>query len=281
MKKTVRIILTVVIVLAALYFLPFITVEKTDDSGRTWRVPFLSSFVSDDGSQLTYSSIRSGYAMGKDAANAVHSYEESKCYGTTYYYDEDNDVSFSGYTVKSGFPSSSVSLQYTAGNACAGWTTNDEIAWPFGSIDDVDVNTTPEEAMEKDWFVIQDDKALDPVIWNEFSNHVKQGVYSYVRTMIYENGKLVKIVDIQNMETGYQQAQTAAEAEARASAEAAGEIDDSGSLIRVWIRTEEGTETKDYIRISDLEEADGSKPVNVYQKNDDQAEATLLFTVRS
>lgn len=279
MKKSVRVILGIVAVVIALYFLPFITVETKDEEGRTWRAPFLSSYVSDNGSQLTFSSPRSAYSMKKDSANALHSYTESKCYGTTYYYDEDNDVSFSGYTVSQGFPSS-VSFQYTAGNACEGWTTNDEIAWPFGSIDDVDWNMSLDEAMEKEWFVIEDGTARNPVIWNEFSNHVKQGVYSYCRTMIYEGGKLARIIDIQNMETGYQQAQNAREAAAAASAEAAGEIDDSGSLIRVWTRTAEGSETADYIRLSDLEEEDGSKPVNVYQKNDDQAEPTLLFTVK-
>ena len=90
-----------VLVLAALYFLPLVVTEAGGPDGRVWHVPVFSSVREVTKDQVNITSFRSAYALKKDAENAMHSYEESKCYGTTYYVDEVNDVSFTGYDVAS------------------------------------------------------------------------------------------------------------------------------------------------------------------------------------
>ncbi len=66
-------------VLCALYFMPFVTSGTTDDAGKNWNVPFGVSFVQRTDSSVVFRSFRSAYALGKDAENAVHSYEETGC----------------------------------------------------------------------------------------------------------------------------------------------------------------------------------------------------------
>lgn len=195
MKKSLKITLAVAAALAVCYFMPFITVSTKDSSGRTWRVPFGSSFVSDDGTQLTFSSLRSAYALSKDGANAYTSYTEATCYGKTYHYDDVNDVSFTGYTTKAGLMNELV-YTYESGNACAGWTSDDEIAWKYGDITEVDLNTTAEEAGELGWLYIEDGTAANLAVYNNFSRCVKQEIASYLRALVHENGT-VKVIDIQ------------------------------------------------------------------------------------
>ena len=248
MKKVIGIIVVVI----GLYFMPFITVNTTDPNGHVWRVPFGASFSSQEDGKVNFHSIRSAYALGKDADNALHSYEEKECYGNTYYYDKNNDVSFTGYTTTSGL-SQTLTYTYEDGNACLGWTYDDEIAWPFGDIEDVDWNITPEEARENEWFVMEDGIATNPGAYNDFSRMIKQGVYCYQRMMEFEQGKLVKITDIQLLESG---------------------------RFQVTQRDNTSVTTSEYARLSDQEKEDGSKDVMVYKGAYATEDAVLLFTVR-
>lgn len=195
MKKSLKITLAVLAALAVCYFMPFITVSTQDSSGRIWRVPFGSSFVSDDGSHLTFASLRSAYALSRDGANAYTSYPEKKCYGKTYHYDEANDVSFTGFTAKAGMMNELV-YTYTAGNACSGWTEDDEIAWKYGDIKDTDLNTSADKAKELGWLYIENGTAANLAVYNNFSRCIKQEIACYLRALIHENGT-VKAVDIQ------------------------------------------------------------------------------------
>ncbi|MCR5230203.1 MAG: hypothetical protein K6D03_08750 [Solobacterium sp.] len=198
MNRRIRMILTAAAVLVFLYFMPFVTTDKADDAGRKWRVPFGMWFTSSDDSSVTFSSIRSGYALTKDAENALQWHEEHTCYGTTYYYDKAADVSLTGYTVENGIPSR-LTFTYEHGNACAGWTVDDEIAWEIGDIHEIDFGISTDEAVEKEWLVIRDGKALDPGVFNNFARLCKQGVFGIMRTMIIE-GDSVRFIDIQNLE---------------------------------------------------------------------------------
>ena len=54
-------------VLAALYFMPFVTLESTDNAGRTWRVPFGTAFSHGSGDSITFSGYRSAYSLAKDS----------------------------------------------------------------------------------------------------------------------------------------------------------------------------------------------------------------------
>lgn len=249
MKKPLRIAAIIAAVLVAVYFMPFITVNVQDSQGRTWRVPFGTSFVQDTGSELSFSSLRSAYALEHDAANALHSYKVSKCYGNTYYYDSANDVSLSEAAAAGVLPTT-LTYQYASGNACAGWTDDDEVAWSFGDIKEAGKVTTAEAAEEKGWLVIEDGKALNPAVYNDFSRMVKQGVMCYLRTMIIENGS-ARFIDVQLLESG-----------------------------RMRVQTWDGSTATDeeYARFSDTEETDGSKPVYVYKGND-KSNGVLLFTV--
>lgn len=271
MKKTYRGVLGAIAVIIALYFLPLFVVDVKDANGRIWKGSALSAVKEDTGEAIVFSSFRSAYALRKDGENAVHAHEEKKCRGMSYYYDADHDVSFYAAIAHSGFPNE-VALQYQKGNACQGWTTNDEVAWPFGSIQDVDFRMTPETAMEKGWLVIADGKTENPVVYNDFSNMVKQGVYCYIRTMLYEDGKLTRIVDIQMLEI------EVAGSDTDKKEQSAGVQKNTGNAFRVEIREERQTSTETYIRLSDQEE-NGERPVCVYKNNDAEAQATWLFTV--
>ena len=199
-KKPIKIVLIVLAAVLVCYFIPFITVDTTDSSGRSWRVPFGSSFASDDGSQITFTSLRSAYALSKDGANALASYSQTTCYGKTYYYDESNDVSFTGIETKAGLLNQ-FSYDYESGNACAGWTSNDEIAWKYGDIKEVDLSISKEDAKDNGWLYIEDGTAYNLAVYNSFSRYVKQEIATYLRTIVNDNGT-VHVVDIQLMSDG-------------------------------------------------------------------------------
>ena len=266
MNKTVRWICIILAAVIALYFMPFVTVEGSDGEGRTWRIPFASWFVSDDGSSLTFASIRSAYAAGKDSANAMHSYEEVTCRGKTYYYDADNDVSFSGYDTSSGIPSS-VQYHYVTGNACQGWTDDDEVAWAIGDISEADLSISAEDAEEKGWFVIQDGIALNEAAYNDFSRMAKQGVCSILRTWVID-GDERKLIDVQLLENPVKVEQKNFE----------GESVEAEAFFKVVTRTADGAETNYYTNFSDTK-SDGTYPVQVKGSigSFDNLEETVLF----
>ena len=260
--KRFRGLLTALVVLAALYFMPFVTVEASDDAGRTWRVPFGTAFAAKSETDITFSGYRSGYSLSKDSENAIRSGEEIKCYGNTYYYQEDKDVSLTGYTVQNGFPSA-VTYHFEKGNACKGWTLDDEVAWEVGALEDADMTIDPmKAAQDLEWFVIVDGKALNPGIYNDFSRLVKQGVYSILRTMIVENGE-VKLIDIQLLETPVEQQAGSNKQEA---------------YYRAAVRTAEGIEENYYTRYSETAETNPRR-VSVFEKDGEGVEhETVLFT---
>ena len=266
MNKTVRWICIILAAVIALYFMPFVTVEGSDGEGRTWRIPFASWFVSDDGSSLTFASIRSAYAAGKDSANAMHSYEEVTCRGKTYYYDADNDVSFSGYDTSSGIPSS-VQYHYVTGNACQGWTDDDEVAWAIGDISEADLSISAEDAEEKGWFLIQDGIALSEAAYNDFSRMAKQGVCSILRTLVID-GDERKLIDVQLLENPVKVEQKNSE----------GESVEAEAFFKVVTRTADGAETNYYTNFSDTK-SDGTYPVQVKGSigSFDNLEETVLF----
>ncbi len=261
MNSTLKRVLAAVLILAALYFMPFITVKGTDDISRTWRVPFGTWFEGKTDSTVTFCGVRSSYALAKDSENALHSGEEKKCYGKTYYYLEDSDISLEGYETTGGIPAR-VTFHFQSGNACAGWTGDDEVAWELGSIKDADLTIDPQKAADDlEWFVIVDGKALNPGIYNDFSRLVKQGVYSILRTMIVENSE-VKLIDIQLLENP--EIQKVGENEQEA-------------YYRVTVRTgDEITETS-YTRYSETAEVT-PRTVSVYEKDAEGVEhETVLF----
>ena len=249
-------------VLAALYFMPFVTLESTDNAGRSWRVPFGTVFSRGSDDSVTFTGYRSAYSLAKDSENAIRSGEETKCYGKTYYYLEDNDVSVIGYTVNQGFPSS-VTYHYIKGNACKGWTLDDEVAWEVGALKDADMKIDPMKAAEDlQWFVIVDGKALNPGIYNDFSRLVKQGVFSILRTMIVENGE-VTLIDIQLLE----------EPEIQQTGDNTQE-----AYYRTAVRTADGIEENYYTRYSETAET-SPRIVSVYEKDAEGVEhETVLFT---
>ena len=199
-NRVLKIAAAAVLVPAVLYFMPLVVTDAGSPDGRIWHVPAFSSVreVTDD--QVNITAFRSAYALGKDAENAMHSYEESKCYGMTYYFDEVNDVSFTGYEVAGGLPAQ-VTYRYVPGNACAGWTLDDEVAWEDGDPQAVDPHMSPQEAMEKNWYVVQDGKILNIPQYYDFARMVKQGVFCVKRTVIYEQDHM-KIIDVQLLESG-------------------------------------------------------------------------------
>ncbi|MBQ1446508.1 MAG: hypothetical protein IIZ14_04555 [Solobacterium sp.] len=251
MSRILKRMIAALAVLCALYFMPFVTSGTTDDTGKKWNVPFGASFVQRTDSSAVFRSFRSAYALGKDAENAVHSYEETGCYGRTYYYDEVQDVSIYAHTEENGLPST-LTYHFENGNICAGWTLDDEIAWPFGDPLASIKGLTKEKALEEGWLVIEDGVCPNVPVYNDFSRMVKQGVFCYLRTVIYEQG-VCRMIDIQLLENGH---------------------------FRVIRCDGTAAEEKDYIRLSDSEQADGSKPVYVYEENSALAEPDLLFTVK-
>ncbi|MBP3891550.1 MAG: hypothetical protein J6D29_05190 [Solobacterium sp.] len=241
------------VVLIALYFMPFITVETKDDKGHTFRVPFGTTYVNQDAEGIHFRSPRSAYSLGKDAENALHSYEEKSCYGNKYFYDKENDVSYTDFIID-GMLMHSLTYRYEKGNACEGWTYDDEVAWPFGKIEEVDDSITKDIAMEKGWVVIVDGKTLNVPAYNDFSRMIKQGVYSCQRIVFYEGTKVKEVIDIQLLESG---------------------------KFKITTCKNGVVETKEYARVSDNELEDGSKEVNVYESAYATEKPTLLFVVRS
>lgn len=248
MKKGGRIVLIVIAAAGIFYCMPFITVSVSDGSGHSWRVPFASFYQSQTEDSVLFTTWRSAYATGKDAANAMHSYEESECYGTTYYYDASNDVSYTGYAVSGALPGT-LTYSYVQGNACAGWTEDDEVAWEDGDPLDVSADLTIDEALENSWIVIADGEIQNPEQYNDFSRMVKQGLYCMKRTVFFEDGVLVRIIDVQQM---------------------------SDASIQVTT-VENGEKTvESYGRFTEAE-VDGQVYAVVYQGLDKDEEPTLLY----
>ena len=247
MKQTRNLLITIAVLLLVLYWMPLTTVNINTDQG-TWRVPLGMRYSSSGDHTYIFTGPRSTYSVGKDAENAIHSYPEMQCYGNTYYYDQEHDVSYTGHS-EQGQLMTELTYHYENGNTCLGWTVDDEIAWPFGDLQDVDV--TKEQAMENDWFVIENGIAQNMWIYNDFSRMVKQGVLCYLRTMIIE-GTNVKYIDIQVLEeTGY----------------------------RVLTKENGKVSEQTYRRFSDQEE-NGVKEVNVYLYGTADEAPVLLFEVK-
>ncbi len=198
MKRFLRPAAAAAVILIAAYLMPFITVE-THAGERTFRVPFGASFEKDENGMVTFTSMRSTYALEKDARNAMYAYGESKCYGKTYFYDEANDLSYYDIVLEGGVPSR-VSYVYEKGNTCLGWSADDEIAWPYGDPDAVDLKAVSVEEVTADeeapWFVIENGTPLNMAVYNNHFRMFKQGVMCYFRTMIIE-GNERSLVDIQ------------------------------------------------------------------------------------
>lgn len=253
MNRILKIAVPVLVILAVLYWMPFITVN-IETGGAQFRVPFGYSLESNDGEKVTFRSLRSAYALEKDADNAMMAYGESKCYGKTYYYDKSNDVSYYDVETESGFPSR-VSYLYESGNACLGWTEDDEIAWPYGDPMEVDLSITPEEAMalENPWFVIVDGVPQNEYVFNEFSRNFKQGVCSYFRTMIVE-GNEKSLIDIQLL------------------------TPENGAFY-IRTRNADWIEEGPYPRVSEIE-MNGEVWMAAFAKNSSKAEAIPLFRGR-
>lgn len=261
MQRRLRPLLAASAVLAALYFLPFVTVESQDQEGRTWRVPFGTWVSGSDGNSVTFSGYRSAYALGRDSDNAMHAGEEIKCYGNTYYYRRDSDVSLTGYTVRSGLPAS-VTYSYQKGNACLGWSMDDEVAWEIGLLKDADLSVDPQYAADElKWLVIRDGIALNPGIYNDFSRLVKQGVPSILRTLVIE-GNERRIVDIQLLEEASEQVVEGQKRE---------------SYYRAAVKDADGISEHYYSRYSETTEVN-PRTVSVYEKDAVGTEhETVLF----
>ncbi|MBQ9327098.1 MAG: hypothetical protein IJ225_01000 [Solobacterium sp.] len=248
-------------VLLALYFMPFITVMSETPDGDAWRVPLGTWFAEQSETDITFKGPRSAYALARDSEIALHSGEEIKCYGETYYYQEDKDLSLSGYSVSSGLLSS-VTYHYLTGNACLGWNEDKEIRWELGELSEADIHTSVEDAIEKEWLVIENGIALNPWRYNDFSRLVKQGVYSILRTMVIE-GEEVTLVDIQLLETPAVQVVGDNEQEA---------------YYRAAIRQGESIQENYYTRYSETAEVN-PRVVSVYEKDAEGVEhETVLFT---
>ncbi len=252
MKKGLKITGIVIASAAVLYMMPFITTDTEDYAGRVWRVPFASSYAEDSGSAITFKSIRSAYALNSDAANAVHSYTEKKCYGKTYYYNADSNVSISSYTASAGFPLNSVTYEYAENDACAGWTDDDEIAWAAGSINDIDMNIDEDKAIENGWYVVKDGTPVSSSVpfYNGFARLVKQSQPSYFRTLVIENG-VNTIIDVQYM---------------------------SDTSIVVSMRKGDSVDIQTYSYVG-TEEIDGTTVFCAYYGSGDQEKPNVLYPV--
>ena len=73
MKRAGKILIPLVVLLFALYWMPFITVN-INEGGAEYRVPFASCLESAGDGRVTFTSLRSAYALEKDAANAMMAY---------------------------------------------------------------------------------------------------------------------------------------------------------------------------------------------------------------
>lgn len=250
MKKGPKTLAGLIVLVLLGYFMPFITVTETDDEGKKWIVPFASSFLEKDDETAVFTSPRSSYALRKDAQNAIHSYEEQKCYGTVYYYDSEKDISYERVEVVSGMPGR-VIFHFRQGNVCEGWSVDDEIAWEDGDPLKIDPSINPQQAMENGWIVVQDGKLLNVAQYFDFSRMVKQGVLCMQRVLIYEADSLT-VLDIQLME------------------------DASFRLIRV----EDGVSaTERYGRFTEVETENGLYAA-LYRGMNQEEEPTVLFPCR-
>lgn len=252
MKRVGKILIPLVVLLFALYWMPFITVN-INEGGAQFRVPFASSLESAGDGRITFTSLRSTYALKKDAANAMMAYGETACYGRTYYYDDANDISYYGFETESGIPSRLTYL-YEDGFVCDGWTDDDEIAWPYGDPADADINIDVQEAIDQEhpWFVIVDGKPQNLYLYNEFSRMFKQGVCCYFRTMIVE-GNERSLIDIQLL------------------------TPDNGAYF-IRTRNADGIQDGDYARVTETE-IDGHKWMCAYKKQYAGEEPVKLFCV--
>lgn len=250
MNRSLKILFICIIALVGLYFMPFITTDVIGSNHKTYRAPFGVSFIQDDGEYVCFSSIRSGYALSKDAKNALYSYGETECYGKKYYYDSQNDISYDSIDTKLGLISE-LRYHYVNGNACEGWTKDDEIAWPFGKIEEVDLMISKEAALEAEWLVIENGSSLNPAAYNNFSRLVKQGVPSYFRAIQMDEEN--SLVDIQLLTDG---------------------------KFKVLQRDSRGIHEEIYARLSEVIDENGLKNVSVYKGHGAEEAPIILFKVQ-
>lgn len=193
--KKIKIVVIVIVALIGLYFLPLFAID-VNANGKTYRVPVFSFFQSQNENSITFASVRSAYALGKDGENALHHFEEVRCYGQDYFYDASSDHTYEKISLKSGLLNQII-FHYQQGNTCKGWTTDDEIAWPFQDIKTV-VGLTRRQVVEKEYFVIGNPNE-NVGKYRDFSRFAKQGVLSYLRTYIENENRWI---DIQLLEDG-------------------------------------------------------------------------------
>lgn len=124
MKKNIKliimIILIVVVILIGIKFIPFGYHEYQDEKMMSnLIIPKLSVFDEECCMfSSNFKSFRSVYSLKKELNNIMNNYEKISCDSRTYYYDRKNDITITGYGVKSGFIINSFFITYDKGNYC-------------------------------------------------------------------------------------------------------------------------------------------------------------------
>ena len=132
--------------------------------------------------------------------NAIDSYSEMKCFGKVYHYSKENDVSISGYEIKGKFHPEII-YHFEKGNACLGWSKNEEVAFPYGPINQMQLDKVPNDWQEMGIFVIEDEEAWNQAIYNQFAQRAQRGICSFLRTYILKDGTPIKVIDLQVLDT--------------------------------------------------------------------------------
>lgn len=115
-------IIVAILAVAGVMFLPLGSIEYRDDKMTApLSVPSFSIFEEETGSYIArFKTVRSEWALKQEFEKIMQDkYVSHECSdGQIVYYDLKNQITINSYTIESGFPFSTYTIDYSRGNQC-------------------------------------------------------------------------------------------------------------------------------------------------------------------
>ncbi len=199
LKKNITIVLCIIILMVGAYFLPLPTnrTNPTDD-GHRFVVPSFMMVEQSSESSVTFTSFRSNYALTKDLANALATYDVVVCQATQYYYDESEDIAITKATLNADQLLNTLTYEYVSSNPCLGWTTDDEVKYYYSDLSALDEELVVEELLDTNYVIITEDETHNIDYINSFYHNHQNSIPAYLR--IVDLSKEQTVVDFQHLQ---------------------------------------------------------------------------------
>ena len=119
-KKIIAVLVALILILVAIKYLPLGTKNMMMGASLVnIEVPKMSNLDSECCTfEATFKTLRSTYIIEKELDEMVEKYQKNECNGKTYYYDINNDVTITEYTLEDGLIFNKFTIKYEKGNTC-------------------------------------------------------------------------------------------------------------------------------------------------------------------